>query len=100
MKNRTIFEPSDFKGAGQMIIRNSYPRGGEDTGFATTVAYKIGFIAGTGLAMISLCDGMIIVIKDRESLCTKLNDDECGYRPMSCDEIARVTAEIGNRFED
>ena len=98
MKARVMFEPGDFKGCGQMIVRNHTPSGLIDLGFVTTVAYKIGFIAGSDkLCKISLADGMVLIYTDEAALIDHLNSDPRGYRPMTNIECVAVAAEVGNR---
>ena len=100
MKSLFKFEPSDFHGGGQMVIRQSSPSGSADVGFAATVSYKIGWIpSGNTVVMVSLADGMVMRFADEAALCEHLNS-KGGYRPMTADEIARVTAHVGNRFKE
>jgi hypothetical protein len=91
MKIRHVFEPSDFEGAGQMVIRESYPIGDSNLGFGCSVAYKIGYIPGEARnkrCKISLADGYIKVYDTIEELCDALNNDTEGFRPMTREEIA------------
>jgi hypothetical protein len=101
MKTKCIFEPSDFEGSGQMVVRNSSPPGSADIAFLASVAYKIGWITQSGpnkIARVSLTDGMIITYESEIALCAMLNDDPCGFRPMTQKEIHAVTSYVGNRF--
>jgi hypothetical protein len=101
MKQRIVFETTDFKGSGQMLLRNSSPPESTDHVFAVTVAYKVGYVFVEGrqkVLLISLADGMAIVFDTTEKLCLHLNNDTVGYRPMSCSEIQSVLGEQGNRF--
>jgi hypothetical protein len=103
MKTKTIFEPSDFEGGGQMIIRNSSPVGSKNISFAASVAYKIGWLAFERskkgrLVMISLTDGMISKPRSEKEMCEYLNYDECGFRPLTKEETADIILEVGNRF--
>lgn len=102
MKTKTIFEPSDFDGGGQMIIRNSSSIGSKDIGFAASVAYKIGWLAfksgDSRYCMISLADGMTSKPRSLKDLCEYLNNDQCGFRPLTKEEAAAIILEVGNRF--
>lgn len=105
MKNRIVFEPGDFDGSGQMIIRNSFPVGNDDLLFASTVAYKIGYSVFKlnkklmpVVLMISLADGGTCVYDTRDDLCKRLNEDSYGYRPMTKEEISAILGNQGNRF--
>lgn len=101
MKIRHVFEPSDFAGSGQMIIRNSYKIGNSNTGFGASVAYKIGYIVGVERnkrCKISLSDGLVMVYDSTEDLCNALNNDQYGFRPMTQNEISTILGEQGNRF--
>lgn len=103
MKNICIFEPSDFEGSGQMIARNSSPPGSQDIGFLASVSYKLGWVAGSDIgpvrvARVALTDGMISTYENEKALCDMLNADPVGFRPMTKEEIAAVTAYVGNRF--
>ena len=101
MITKCIFEPSDFEGSGQMIARNSSPPGSADISFLASVAYKIGWITQSGpnkIARVALTDGMIITYASEIALCAMLNDDPCGFRPMTNEEITAVAAYVGNRF--
>jgi hypothetical protein len=101
MKVKHQFEPSDFEGGGQMIIRNSSPPKSKDLSFAASVAYKICWLSGRderNYCLISLADGMIISGLTANRLCERLNEDEYGYRPMTKEEIAAIVSEVGNRF--
>ena len=101
MKVKHQFEPLDFEGGGQMVIRNSSPPESKDLIFAASVAYKIGWLAGRdepNYCLISLTDGMIISGLTVDGLCEGLNTDECGFRPMTKEEIAAILSKVGNRF--
>lgn len=100
MQVRYKFFPEDFKGGGQMIIRNSSPIGSTDFGFAISVAYKIGFVgfSSKSTVMISLADGMVSKSMTIKELCDHLNDDEWGYRPMTIVEIENILGKQGNGF--
>lgn len=100
MKIKHIFEPSDFEGCGQMIIRNSYQHG-DNIDFGVTVAYKIGYIPcekRNKRCKISLADGLIKVYESIEDLCKALNEDSEGFRPMTQSEIESILSRQGNRF--
>jgi len=106
MKHKIVFEPGDFDGSGQMIIRNSYTHGSSDFVFASTVAYKIGYCVfqinkklGPVVLMISLADGGTCVYDTEDDLCKMLNGDSYGYRPMTEKEISDILGYQGNRFE-
>ncbi len=108
MKIRHVFEPSDFDGSGQMIIRDSSSNPIANPGFAASVAYKIGWSSGKREAAddrqqnqmfrVSLTDGMLIQFDTVEDLCSNLNEDREGYRPMTDEEIVAVVTEVSNRF--
>ena len=105
MKKRIVFDPGDFKGSGQMVIRNSFPVGCDDFVFGTTVAYKIGYGVfklnkklSPVVLMISLADGGTCAYDTKEELCKRLNDDAYGYRPMTKEEISAILGRQGNRF--
>lgn len=104
MKSKFIFEPSDFKGRGQMVVRQSCPVGSKDFGFMASVSYKIGYNVSVRdqksypVMMISLTDGMSLQYETIEELCESLNEDDCGYRPMTKDEISSAMEHVGNRF--
>lgn len=102
MKHRVIFEPRDFYGCGQIIVRESFPRDCTDYSQAITLAYKIGFMSdeekNSRIVMISLADGLVLKCGSVEQLCERLNNDSEGYRPMSDVEISGMMLSIGNRF--
>jgi hypothetical protein len=104
MKHRVTFEPSDFVGSGQIIVRESFLRNNTDYKDALTVAYKVGYIPETSsddrVVMISLVDGMIIKCGSINDLCEKLNNDIFGYRPMTIKEICGMITIDGNRFKE
>ena len=103
---RHEFEPEDFKGRGQIVIRNSCtPFNPEDPAkfaemFASTVAYKVGYTVSTpnGVCLISLADGMVRMFLTIETLCHYLNEDTCGFRPAIVEEIVAIDQSQGNRF--
>jgi hypothetical protein len=100
MKTTIKFEPTDFNTSGQLIIRNSY-RGCGDYGFASSVAYKVGYtyIDNTQKpVLISLSDGLTTIFENYDELCENLNSDVEGYRPMNKNEILGVFEYTGNRF--
>lgn len=104
MKTRTIFEPSDFEGCGQLVVRNSSLADSMDLSYKASVSYKIGWIfepnGETHYFLISLTDGMLIKCgPSLENLCTYLNNDSIGYRPLSKQELMDVTQYLGNRFK-
>ena len=101
MKTKYIFEPSDFKGSGQMIARDSSPPGSSDIAFLASVAFKIGWIVHSGpnkIARVALTDGMVHTYENDKALCDMLNDDTFGFRPMTNEEITTVALYVGNRF--
>ena len=102
MKSKFVFESSDFEGSGQMVVRQSSPLGTTNISFMASVSYKIGWKSqphspNTALK-ISLTDGMCREFESLEKLCENLNNDECGYRPMTVEEIRAVMGYVGNRF--
>lgn len=100
VKTRTEFEPMDFDGCGQMVIRETAGVDCKDAGFMATVSYKIGYMHTSGpnrLFMISLADGMLMEFATELALCLHLNKDP-GYRPMTDDEITKVMLSQRNRF--
>ena len=101
MKVKYIFEPSDFDGRGQRIIRNSASASTSGAS-KSTVAYMVGFIRNDeldGPVMISMADGMVIFYQSLVALCDHLNNDQHGYRPMTDADPADVSAAVGNRFK-
>jgi hypothetical protein len=102
MKTQVIFEPSDFNCCGQLIIRNSFPRGQTNYDSAIMVAYKIGVLQRVNdcrlFMKISLADGLCRSYLSTEELCEELNSDSYGFRPMSDEEIVGVARVGGNRF--
>lgn len=104
MKTRVTFNPEDFRGHGQLIIRDSFPVGCTDYNLGVTVAYKIGFLAGRDAEgkhiMVSLADGMALTYASLDLLCETLNSDEYGFRPMSRHEIERIVGGHGSRFPE
>lgn len=101
MKTRNIFEPSDFKGSGQLLIRNSSPPGSPDLSFAVSVTYKVGYGAVLGKSyffLISMADGLAMTFDTMEDLCVHLNRDTYGFRPMTKEEVIGIIGEHGPRF--
>lgn len=103
MKTKTIFEPSDFKGCGQVVVRNSSPEDSTDLSFKASVSYKIGWMhAPNGenhYFMISLTDGMITRCgPSLENLCNYFNNDAVGFRPLTKQELMDVMQHLGNGF--
>ena len=95
MKQKYVFEPEDFEGSGQMLIRDDFK--GRDPVFGVTVAYKVGYMSGTP-AWISLADGAARLYSDYSELCEMLNNNPIGFRPMTKDEIVSILGGQGNRF--
>lgn len=96
------FEPKDFKGSGQLIVRNSSPLGSQDGASISCVSYKIGYVSENGsksIFMVSIADGHIIGFENEKSLCDYLNNDDQGYRPMTDEEITLAFSSVGNRFD-
>lgn len=106
MRSIIILEPDDLSGGGQMIIRNSFSANASasaDWGFASSVAYKIGWISHmpkNKACKISLSDGMVVVYESDQELIESLNEDPVGYRPMTQKEISHVMKYVGNRFNE
>ncbi|MDE2104488.1 MAG: hypothetical protein KGL39_45050 [Patescibacteria group bacterium] len=103
MKHNIQFNPEDFKGSGQLVIRNSSTRGSKDYGFAVTVAYKVGYLPGRekqSVLLVALSDGMATRFDSKQQLCDFLNADSEGFRPMSTSEIRNVLAFQGARFDE
>lgn len=96
VSQRVVFSPDDFKGSGQTIVRCSYD--GEDHQFGASVAFKIGYF-GQIVLKISLTDGMALEYASKEELCSALNNDSIGYRPVEESELLVLVATIGNRFK-
>lgn len=97
MKIKYIFEPKDFKGMGQILVRNYDFKG--DYSLMASVAYKIGYKNNKGdyprdIVKFSLTDGMSLTYDSLEKLCYKLNNDEVGYRPITLDELGRIIPHI------
>lgn len=101
MKTRTTFEPSDFKGAGQMVVRDTFPVGCKDYDHGICVAYKVCWLTGepaNDYFLAALSDGMLIKFDTITALCNHLNSDEEGFRPLQRDEMAEIIKRHGNRF--
>lgn len=101
-QGKIIFEPSDFRGSGQMVVRNSAPLGNDNISFLASVSYKVGYTYTKEFSVcaISLSDGMITGFGSGEQLCEHLNNDSWGYRPMTKQEIRDVMEYCGNRFNE
>ncbi len=104
MKIKYVFDPGDFDGCGQMVVRNSFPVGCKDYSFGATVSYKVGYRfgeAGKGndIYLISMADGMCIKHESKQALCDHLNNDISGFRPMTDDEITNIMLSQHNRFQ-
>lgn len=100
MKIRYIFEPKDFYGLGQYLIRQSADGPGAQKGFKSSVFFKIGYLRTGALDLILLIwmsDGMCRAFDSKEALCKSLNDDPEGYRPARLDEILECMTDIGPR---
>ncbi len=101
MKQRYIFELDDFKGCGQLVIRESSPLGSTDISFALSVSYKVGYI-GAGSTrkymLIALSDGLCMSFDTMEALIDHLNNDVHGYRPLNTVELDHIMQYNGNRF--
>lgn len=100
MKIRRIFEPTDFEGCGQMLVRDN---GTDTAGQMSAVAYKVGYYPGASdrdknWALIALSDGQIKFYPTLEGLCEFLNNDQFGFRPLQDEEIVDITENVGNRF--
>jgi hypothetical protein len=103
MKTRTIFEPYDFEGSGQMIIRDVAPAGKVHIE-SITICYKVGWMIGRAskkgnhVMLISLSDGMVMEFASNKALCDHLNHDDLGFLPMTTEEISTMLGQQGNRF--
>jgi hypothetical protein len=108
LKQRCEFEPADFSGCGQIILRTSDPT--ENLDFSITLAYKVGYlhtkevgkqdeIMGNVYCLISLADGQISPYGTLGQLCVHLNNDEKGYRPASLAEVEAIVGGHGSRFK-
>lgn len=101
MKTRTTFIEVDFKGYGQLIVRDSFPRGSKDYAFGISVAYKIGYVltqTENNAALISLSDGMVIGFESKRALVEHLNADEEGFRVLEIEEYVEMVRAQGSRF--
>jgi len=102
MKIKTIFEPKDFEGSGQAIVRNSFEPKSDNVSFGASVAYKIGYErkdSGTQRCLlISLSDGMTRGYASKQALCDHLNTDVVGFRVLAQYELEAITKHVGNRF--
>lgn len=102
VKTTVRFEPQDFDGCGQMIIRNTAEPGCKSHTFMATVSYKIGYMfkdrISNTILKISLANGMCRAFPSVEALCEDLNNDEAGFRPMTNEEITQVMLSQGSRF--
>jgi hypothetical protein len=104
MKIRHIFEPKDFDGRGQTVVRASYQKDSVNFGYLTSVAYKIGYSDDVRLGekqkacLISLSDGMVVIYDSIEDVCDRLNNDPHGYRPLENNEACAIVEFQGNRF--
>lgn len=102
MREKFIFELSDFEGGGQMVVRQTASRDCQDVSFLASVSYKVGWAsagAGKNLAiLVSLTDGMCCRFASLDLLVKHLNKDAAGYRPMTKTEITQVMSYVGNRF--
>lgn len=104
MKTKVQFSPIDItaKGCGQMIVRDSFPRGSKDYQFGASVAYKVGWLVGsksTRYTLVALTDGMTIVFDGIKNLIDYLNNDEEGFRPLEPAELVEIIKTQGNRFD-
>lgn len=109
MKTKTIFEPDDFIGSGQLIIRSSYQHEINDPNYGLSMAYKVAWLTSGSVdsqqfrhvkgninCLISLQDGMIKPYGTIEELCEHLN--QLDYRPMTDQEVNELLPLEGNRF--
>jgi len=94
--------------AGNFVIRCSY-KGSKDLGFASTVAYKIGFATLDNkqvMCLTSITDGLTLIFKGTKIKCTKeleekFNNDRWGYRPLQGEElITLLTHTVNSRKSD
>lgn len=100
---RYIFEPKDFAGNGQFVIRQSADSPNAQPGFKSSVFYKVGYANSSTLnimvtTLVSMTDGRTQFFDGKQELCKYLNDDIEGFRPASPDELAELILEIGHRF--
>ena len=94
---RQSFEPEDFKGSGQYLLRS----GAEplkNPEYSSTVLWKIGFLSDRTICFVSATDGFAHkYAATAEELCRKLNDDERGYRKPTDRELIYLLTYIGSR---
>lgn len=102
MKNRSTFSLSDFKSCGQYVVKDSFRRGDKNFQFAASVAYKVCWWSQaddkTTYFLMSVTDGMLLPFDELKDLCSHLNKDKDGYRPLEADELVEVMKATGNRF--
>lgn len=100
MKAKIQFTPSDFRAAGQIVVRDSFTRGSKDYEFAASVAYKVGYLPQhpDQFTLTALTDGMTLVFATLDKLVDHLNTDSEGFRPLENGELLKVIETQGNRF--
>lgn len=87
---RIFWEEDDIRG-GIHVIRESSPVDDPCLSFASSVAYMIGFDAGTDAkTMISVCDGMTLHYDSKQELADHLNNDDFGFRPLEGEALIEV----------
>ena len=95
-KTITKFEPGDFKGCGQLIVRVIGMRAK-----SFDKVYKVGYLKSSGspkrITLTAMTDGWTRLFNTEEDLCDHLNRDE-GYRPLTGSEYAECARQAGNRF--
>lgn len=99
MKVKCEFEEKDFKGRGQLIVRQD----AKPNDISPTLVYKIGYgyperHKGQKPCLISMADGLVNFYSDIGALLHELNNDPFGYRPLTDKEIVQVFSKQGNRF--
>lgn len=93
--DKVIFYAEDFEGSGQYVIENR-EKHYKDTGYMTTLLYKVCYGIDNASLLVSMADGMVMrSFKDGENLtnnkrllCDYLNENN--YRPASHEELVRM----------
>ncbi len=92
---KTIFFKEDFEGSGQYVIENRETHYA-DTGYLTTLLYKVCYGIDNAALLVSMADGMVIrsfsegktLTENKVLLCDFLNTEN--YRAATHEELVRM----------
>lgn len=99
MKIKYIFDPDDFQGRGQRVIRASVSASASPFSKANRT-YMVSYnpACPEKVFLTAMTDGLMLGFSGVSALCEYLNNDAEGWRPATQEELQEGVRAIGNRF--